>query len=189
MYCIKNNKQSIISNMKKLIVFFVMFVLIGTLVGVGICSSSNNSEILRIHIRANSNSSIDQNVKYQVKDAVVSCMLPLLCECKTKEEAETKVKNNFSLIEKTANNVLWQNGFSYCSKAKLANEEFPTRSYAGEIYAAGFYDALILELGNAKGDNWWCVVYPPLCFLQSNNPKDVKYTSKLVNFVKKLFGE
>ncbi|MBO4412475.1 MAG: stage II sporulation protein R [Clostridia bacterium] len=163
--------------------------MIGILVFVGITSNSNNSEILRIHIRANSNSEIDQNVKYQVKDAVVSVMLPLLCECQTKEQAEEAIKSNFDLIENTANNILKQNGFSYTSKAKLKNEEFPTRSYAGEIYEAGFYDALILELGKAEGDNWWCVVYPPLCFLQSNNPKDVKYTSKLVNFVKKLFGE
>lgn len=175
--------------MKKLIVFFGLFALIGILVAVGLSTTKNNDEILRIHIRANSNSAIDQNVKYQVKDAVVSVMLPLLCECQTKNQAEETIKNNFGLIEETANKILQQNGFFYTSKAKLTNEEFPTRSYGNLTYEAGFYDALILELGQAKGDNWWCVVYPPLCFLQSNNPKEIKYTSKLVEFVKKLFGE
>ena len=176
--------------MKKLIVFFSVFALIGILIFVGLTTNlDSNSEILRIHIRANSNLVIDQNVKYQVKDAVVSVMIPFLSECKTKEQAENEIKNNFGLIEETANKILAQNGFSYTSKAKLKNEEFPTRSYAGEVYEAGFYDALILELGEAKGDNWWCVVYPPLCFLQSNNPRDVKYTSKIAEIVKKFFSE
>ena len=175
--------------MKKLVIAFLVLILIGGLVGYGLSNSQNtNSEILRIHIRANSNEEIDQNVKYKVKDAVVSAMLPYLSSCTSKEEAEEKTKENFSLIESVANKVLLENGFSYTSKAKLASEEFPTRDYNGITFEQGFYDALILELGSGEGNNWWCVVYPPLCFLQTNNPKEVKYTSKLAEIVKKFFG-
>lgn len=178
--------------MKKMIVAFLIIATIGTLLGIGISnnfSKTTNSEVLRIHIRANSNEDIDQSVKYKVKDAVVSAMLPYLSTCQTKEEAEEKTKQNFQLIESTANKVLKENGFSYTSKAKLVSEEFPTRSYANQTYEAGFYDALILELGSGTGDNWWCVVYPPLCFLQTNNPQEVKYTSKLAELVNKIFNK
>ena len=176
--------------MKKIVVTLFVFVLIVGLVIFGIANNSEtttNSEVLRIHIRANSNESVDQNVKYKVKDAVVSAMLPFLSTCTTKEEAETKIKQNFSLIESTANSVLKESGFSYTAKAKLTSEEFPTRAYGEYVYEAGFYDALILELGSGTGNNWWCVVYPPLCFLQTNSPNEVKYTSKLAELVKNLF--
>lgn len=176
--------------MKKIIATLFVFIVVAGLVVFGLTNNSQsttNSEILRIHIRANSNESVDQNVKYKVKDAVVSAMLPYLSECKTKQEAEEKTINNFPLIESVANSVLSANGFNYTAKAKLAREEFPTRAYGEYVYNAGFYDALILELGEAKGNNWWCVVYPPLCFLQTNNPNEVKYTSKLAELVKNLF--
>lgn len=173
--------------MKKFGVVSVLLLAVFVIVMCGLFANKNdNSEILRIHIRANSNSNIDQTVKYQVKDAVVSVMLPILSECETKEQAEKSLVENFDVIESVANKVLFQNGFSYTAKAKLAREEFPARAYGQEVYDAGFYDALILELGEAQGDNWWCVVYPPLCFLQSNNSNDVQYTSKLVELIKKI---
>lgn len=179
------------SNMKKLSVIFVLLVIVGAVVAFGITSfaPSTNSEILRIHIRANSNEHIDQSVKYQVKDAVISAMLPILTDCKSKTEAEQKMQENFFIIENAANKVLMANGFSYTAKARLAREEFPARAYGSAVYDAGFYDALILELGEAKGDNWWCVVYPPLCFLQTNNASEVKYTSKLAELVKEILGD
>lgn len=176
--------------MKKFIITLLIIVVVGGLIGFGISNKpKQNSDILRIHIRANSNEVIDQNVKYKVKDAVVSAMLPYLSTCKTKQEAELKTKENFDLIEKTANKVLKENGFNYTSKAKLAYEEFPTRQYGNQTYESGFYDALILELGSGTGDNWWCVVYPPLCFLQTNNASEVKYTSKLVELINKIFNK
>lgn len=176
--------------MKKLSVIFILLIIVGGIVALGLTSfKSENSEILRIHIRANSNSNIDQTVKYKVKDAVVSAMLPILSECESKDEAEIKMQENFHIIESAANRVLAANGFSYTAKAKLCREEFPARAYGNVVYDAGFYDALILELGEAKGDNWWCVVYPPLCFLQTNNASEVKYTSKLAELVKQILGD
>lgn len=151
--------------------------------------SESTSEYLRIHIRANSNSEMDQSVKYLVKNAVVDVMIPFLAECETKTEAEEMISKSFDLIEKTANNVLTLNGFNYTANARLAVEEFPTRDYEGFVLEEGFYDALILDLGKGDGNNWWCVVYPPLCFLNKNSTGEgVVYRSKLVEIIKSIFG-
>ena len=82
-----------------------------------------------------------------------------------------------------------KNGFSYISKAKLAKEEFPTRKYDNLVLEQGFYDALILDLGSGEGNNWWCVVYPPLCFLETSpTGENVVYKSKLVEIIKSFFN-
>lgn len=177
--------------MKKTVITLCLVLVLGGLIAFGLLnnSSEQNSEYLRIHIRANSNSEIDQAVKYQVKDAVVEALIPILSSCQTKQEAEKTLEKNFSLIESVANNVLLKNGFSYKAKARLASEEFPTRSYDGLVLEQGFYDALILDLGTGEGNNWWCVVYPPLCFLKSNpTGQDVVYKSKLVEIIKSFFN-
>ncbi len=177
--------------MKKTIITLCLILILGGLIAFGLLNNSvgQNSEYLRIHIRANSNSEIDQAVKYQVKDAVVEALIPILSSCQTKQEAEQTLQKNFSLIESVANNVLLKNGFSYKAKARLASEEFPTRSYDGLVLEQGFYDALILDLGTGEGNNWWCVVYPPLCFLKSNpTGQDVVYKSKLVEIIKSFFN-
>ncbi len=163
--------------------------ILGAFVAVGSINFENkNTEYLRIHIRANSDMEADQNVKYLVKDAVVDAMIPLLAQCETKSEAEHMISNNFSLIESTANKILSENGFSYRAKARLASEEFPTRDYDGFVLDQGFYDALILDLGSGAGNNWWCVVYPPLCFLKANpTGNEIVYKSKLVEIIRSIF--
>ena len=151
-------------------------------------NTSANSEYLRIHIRANSSSEIDQAVKYEIKDAVVDALTPLLINCYTKEEASKEIEKNFEYIENIADNILEKHNFSYKSNAKLSYEEFPTRSYGDLTLEAGFYDALILELGEAKGDNWWCVVYPPLCFVNgSNNVNGFK--SRILEIINNFFNK
>ena len=148
---------------------------------------NSDGEFLRIHIRANSNSSIDQRVKYQVKDEIVDALIPLLAYAETKEESEEIIKANFVLIESVADKVLRENGFNYTSKAKLSYEEFPTRSYDGLTLEKGFYDALVLELGTGTGDNWWCVVYPPLCFTQGSS-ENIVYKSKIWEIIQKVLN-
>lgn len=150
--------------------------------------SEAETEYLRIHIRANSNSDIDQSVKYAIKDKVVDALVPVLADCKSKEDAEKALKANFKLIENAANKTLSDYGFSYKSKAKLVSEYFPVRSYEDLTLDSGIYDALIIELGDAAGDNWWCVVYPPLCFVQANPQGDkVIYRSRILEIIEQFF--
>ena len=144
-----------------------------------------HAEYLRIHIRANSNDEQDQSVKYEVKEKVVGFLTPLLTECDSKEKAVRIISDNLSNIEKIADGVLNLRGYPYTSKAKIRNELFPTRVYESLTLESGYYDALILELGEGAGDNWWCVVYPPLCFTGSGN---YVYKSKIKSIIDGFFS-
>lgn len=152
-------------------------------------NTENNQAYLRVHIRANSNAESDQAVKYKVKTAVVDFLTPKIAEGTTFEKAYEILKANLKQIENVADNVLKDNGFSYKSKASLKEEYFPTRSYGDCTLENGYYDALILELGTGTGNNWWCVIYPPLCFIgaEGENYNNIRYKSKLVEIIKHFF--
>lgn len=156
-----------------------------------LCPIKTQSEVqsvqyLRIHIRANSNSEEDQTVKYKVKDNVVDSLIPLLKDAKTFDRAKKIVEENFSLIEKTANQTLKENGFSYTSCASLKREYFPTRTYDDLTLEEGLYDALILNLGSGQGNNWWCLVFPAFCFTSSTNFDNIEYISIIWEIIKSV---
>ncbi len=151
-------------------------------------SSDVNADYLRIHIRANSNSEIDQNVKYQVKAAVVEALTPELAEVSSKDEAMKIISENLSLIDEVSERVLRENGLNYGAKARLCREDFPSRTYGALTLSSGVYDALIVDLGSGEGDNWWCVVFPPLCFVADGEGEKVTYKSLFAEWFKKLFG-
>lgn len=147
----------------------------------------SNFEYLRIHIRANSNNEIDQNIKYQIKDAVVDFLIPYLSTCENKKDAEFIIEKNLGSLESVADNILKQNNFNYKSSARLCLENFPARSYGNLMLESGFYDALILDLGQAEGDNWWCVVYPPLCFVNGSTTVNA-YKSRILEIINSFFN-
>lgn len=173
--------------MKKLSVgVIVLLIAVLSIIGIGLTKGEVKKEYLRIHIRANSNLVEDQSVKYAVKESVVEFLTPIISECKTKTQAQEALKDNLKNIQSVADRTLKNSGFSYTSKVLLKQEEFPTRTYDNLVLEAGFYDALIVELGEAKGDNWWCVVYPPLCFVGEGN--NYIYKSKIADIIKKFFN-
>ena len=137
------------------------------------------AEYLRIHIRADSNEDAAQSVKYEIRDEVVDFLIPVLATARDKEAAKAAIRENFGGIEKAANKVLISHGFSYLAKAELKAEYFPSRVYDGVTLPAGEYEALILKLGSGKGNNWWCVAYPPLCFSTAGG-KNVAYKSLIL---------
>ena len=149
-------------------------------------AASSNKQFLRIHIRANSNLQADQSIKYKVKDAVVDALIPLLSEVEDFEEAKSVCSENLEYIESVANGVLAQNGFCYSSSASIKEEYFPTRCYDELTLEEGVYDALILNLGEGEGNNWWCLVYPAFCFTQSANSDNVVYISKIWEIIKNI---
>ncbi len=165
----------------------VIAAIVGICFAFGDLHSKNESAqaYLRVHIRADSNEEAAQAVKYKVRDEVVKFLTPVVAQCETKAEAMQKIGQNLDGIEMVAENVLKKNGFPYGARASLRKEEFPTRIYDGVTLDAGVYDALILELGSGKGDNWWCVVYPPLCFSGTQN---IVYKSKIAEIIENFFG-
>lgn len=154
----------------------------------GLVSGEGEVQYLRIHIRANSNSEIDQAVKYKVKDEVVEALIPVLADIESFDEATKVISQNFAMIEEVANGVLEENGFTYKSSARIANEYFPTRTYQTVTLEEGYYDALILNLGSGKGDNWWCIVFPAFCFTETKKSDNIVYVSQIWEIIKSVFS-
>ena len=126
-------------------------------------SSELSNSVFRLHVLANSDSEEDQQLKLKVRDALLSYMNTLSSNCNTKEEAiqiATQHQNEFQTI---AENVIVENGYNYPVQIKINNFYFPTKSYGDISLPAGYYDALRVEIGNAKGKNWWCVMFPAIC--------------------------
>ena len=145
-------------------------------------------DYLRLHIRANSNSEIDQNIKYEIKDELVEFLTPYFCNVTSKNEAVGIVNNLKEKMSEICVEVLRKNGFNYSANVKINNEYFPTRTYSNTTLESGYYDAVIVELGSAEGDNWWCVMYPPLCFITRENQTEITFKSKIVEWFKSLFN-
>lgn len=172
---------------KYCISFLIVAIIILSGIGLTLKSDVTYTEYLRIHVRAASNEETDQAVKYKVKDEVVKFLTPYIAECDTKEKAQTLLTSRLKEIESVADRVLKENGFTYTCKADVRKEHFPTRVYDDLELVDGIYDALILELGEGAGDNWWCVVYPPLCF--TGQGVSYVYKSKILQIVDRFFNK
>ncbi len=174
--------------MKKICIsFLIVAIIILSGIGLTLQNGSTQTEYLRLHIRANSNSEIDQSVKYAVKETVVNYLTPYIAECDTRKKADKMLEECLPAIEKVCDAVLETNGFDYKAKASVKNEKFPTRVYGELTLESGYYDALIINLGSGTGDNWWCVVYPPLCFTGGGG--QYVYRSKIVDIIDSFFNK
>lgn len=121
------------------------------------------SEVLRLHIPANSDSEEDQAIKLRLRDYVLSEFSGELGECGNLEEAEEKARELLPEIERKSTEFLEENGFFYGAKAELVTMDFTTREYDRLILPAGKYRAIRITLGSGEGHNWWCVIFPQLC--------------------------
>ena len=124
---------------------------------------SVEQEVLRLHVIANSDSDEDQNLKLKVRDELLNEWKKDYSSFATKDEAEKAMRKDLALFEKTAKSVIEKNGFDYSVTARVEKSSFPTRTYGSITLPAGEYDALKVIIGEGKGKNWWCVMFPPLC--------------------------
>ncbi len=122
-----------------------------------------NEDVIRLHVVANSDSREDQAVKLLVRDQVRQVLEPLLARCSTAEEARRRLEENLPLLKQTAERTMEQAGKTAQAAVTLCRESFDTRHYDTFSLPAGVYDALRIQLGEGKGKNWWCVVFPALC--------------------------
>lgn len=177
--------------MKKFVLIAGAVILALSLLPTAVPNNSGNTQPLRIHIRADSNDDSDQHVKYLVKNEVVEYLTPLLSECTTKDQAISMVESHSKELTILADGILLENGFSYTSSVQIRREEFPARTYQTLTLPQGVYDAVIFNLGSGQGDNWWCVIYPPLCFVNGTptEAEDVIYKSKLLEIIENFFYE
>lgn len=128
--------------------------------------SGIKDKLLRYHVIANSDSEEDQQVKLKVKQAVLDAIKEKLYPAKDAPQAIEIVESNKEYILKVANDVLTGEGVDYKARVEVASRYFPTKVYGDLVLPPGQYNGLIIELGNAQGKNWWCVLFPTLCFVE-----------------------
>lgn len=163
---------------KKLALYIAFIMVILALVSV-------KEEPLRLHIIANSNSSIDQNIKLLVRDEVLDFVGGRRAH--TKEEAELFVFENMTKLEERINAFLLKKGADYTGRVQTGRFMFPERSYGSVSYKAGEYSAVRVILGDGAGENWWCVVFPPLCITSEENTSG-EYSWAIVELIKEILG-
>ncbi len=137
-----------------------------------------DDSLIRFHVIANSDTLYDQSIKLKVRDAVIEKVNYVLNSAKNEKEAEQLLERHSKEILETANNILTKENCGYTATAKLGTSIFPTKTYGKITLPAGKYKAYKIILGEGKGKNWWCVLYPPLCFVDINDDTAVAVTEK-----------
>lgn len=139
----------------------LLFVILGALPIHG--ESEIYDNVLRLHVLANSDSNEDQALKLKVRDAILERSKELFCTAKTKEDAALAINANIDALTETARQVISENGYDYPVSVTLTEERYPTKSYESLCFPSGKYLSLRVMIGEAEGQNWWCVLFPPLC--------------------------
>ena len=148
-----------------LLIVLISFIILSAYSYAGAINEDLSNNVFRLHVIANSNSNEDQDLKYKVRDKLIEYMKSLTTNISSKEEVIKIANNHISDFESIAKEVITENGFDYDVKVEIGNFSFPTKQYGDISFPAGFYDALKVEIGSAKGQNWWCIMFPPLCFV------------------------
>ena len=148
-----------------LLFLLTLYVFISAYSYVNAVSSNIEDRVFRLHVLANSDSKEDQNLKYKVRDALIEYMNTISKNVTSKEEVISIAKEHEEDFYKIAKDVISQNGFSYDVNIRIGNFPFPTKQYGDISLPSGNYDAMRVEIGDSLGQNWWCVMFPPLCFV------------------------
>ena len=127
-----------------------------------------SEKVVRLHVLANSDTEEDQNLKLMVRDAILEHTEQLLKSTESRKEAEALLRGQLLELEQVASETICIAGFEYPVSVELTETAFPTKEYDGFSLPAGEYLSLRVLIGNALGQNWWCVLFPPLCFTDSN---------------------
>ena len=170
-----------ISDEKKCLFFLILTVIFGVIMFFTYRSDDINEHegIIRLHVIANSDTARDQGIKLKVRDAVIKHMQSLE-DISTRREMEEYITANTGRLERIAEGVVASEGRDDHVKASLGVRYIPEKTYGGTTFPAGNYEALDIKIGEGKGENWWCVLFPPLCLLDegtagtgsSDDPQD-----------------
>lgn len=132
------------------------------------------NSLIRFHVIANSDSDEDQNLKIKVKNEVINYLYPYLNDSQSLDESREIIKSKMPEVKSIAEKVINDNGYTYGVKLQLSRENFPEKSYGNIVLPQGNYEAFRIIIGSGQGRNWWCVMFPPLCFVDESKA-DVEY--------------
>ncbi len=147
------------------------------------------ADSIRFRIIANSNSPRDQKIKEDIKKSLESDMLYILKDSKSINETRKLINNNMEKFKKTLNKETLNLDYSYNINYGL--NYFPEKEFNGKTYKEGYYESLLVTLGEGKGDNFWCVLFPPFCIMEAEETKtnDIEYKLFIKNFIKNIFNK
>ena len=168
---VENIRKRILISVSILIVMILAItVVIGNEIRkIDACTYDYREKLIRFHVIANSDSEDDQELKLKVRDAVIAYLEPKLEKSSSIEESEEIIKGEYKNLEKISKNIIDENGYTYNVAIGLKYSNFPAKQYSSVVLPAGEYKALKIVIGVGKGKNWWCVMFPPLCFVDEEN--------------------
>ena len=180
------NILKINKNIKSQIILYsvMLFIVLGLMVGyaysqsckINTFSNDYKENLIRFHVLANSDSEEDQALKLKVRDKVISYLKPKLEDSESISQSEKIILNEKDICKET----IKQNGYNYDVSINLGYSKFPTKQYSSVVLPAGEYKSLKIIIGKGQGKNWWCVMFPPLCFVdEQNNVIDKETDEKL----------
>ncbi len=181
---INNKNIKINKNINSIMILFLLlflFIFISAYSYVSAISNNLYDSVFRLHIIANSDSNEDQNLKYVVRDDLIKYLQNSKNNFSTKESFINYTNTHINELKYIAENTIKKNGFDYSVNLEVGNFVFPTKNYGDITFPTGSYDALKVKIGKAAGKNWWCVMFPPLCFINSTSgivPDESKQTLK-----------
>ena len=148
-----------------ILILLSLFILISAISYVDAVSNNIADSVFRLHVIANSDSKEDQDLKLKVRDKLLSYMNIISKDSTSKQEAMQIANEHKEEFTQIAEKVIKENGYNYTVNVQIGKADFPTKYYGDITLPAGTYDALKVQIGEAKGQNWWCVMFPPLCFV------------------------
>ena len=174
--------------MKKLLILVSIFIMI-FLTNKNDEDISIPNEAIRLRILANSNSIYDQNIKMKVKDEVENNLSRILKNTNDINSARLKIINNLDNMHNNINSLLTNLNYDHNFKINYGMNYFPEKKYKGVICDAGEYESLLVTLGNGAGDNWWCVLFPPLCVIEAEESEidETEYKFFIKEIIDKIF--
>jgi stage II sporulation protein R len=161
--------KSYLSKFLLIILLLIAFIFISAKSYANTIMEDLTENIFRLHIIANSDSTEDQNLKLKVRDEIIAYIKNLTNDCESKEEIISITSNNLNELASIAKETIIKNGYNYDVTVELGNFYFPTKYYGNISMPAGNYDAIRIKIGEANGQNWWCSLFPSLCFTDVSN--------------------
>lgn len=173
--------------MKYIPYFCLVFVVYMLLTNVLKKSNIIPDDAIRVRVIANSNSDYDQDIKMSVKEIVSNDMYGLLKDTKGVSNARSVISDNLEYLNTDIRNFLEEKNYNSEFNINFGYNYFPEKKYKGVVYNEGYYESLVVTLGEGKGDNWWCVLFPPVCMIEAEESTDVEYTSLVNELFSKYF--
>ena len=142
---------------------------------------------IRLRVIPNSDSALDQNMKNKVREYLEKNTYELLREETDIDKARNLIKENIPLLEQNINKIFEENDYKMSYDINYGYNYFPEKEYRGIKYNEGYYESVVISIGGAEGDNWWCVLFPNLCLIDAENTDDVEYKSWVLEAINKIF--